>query len=96
MQDTLQRLADTPSSKRLLVTSPEAAIQKLGTVEPSFPLRRGAVLDRQALEDFAARTGYVHDERVDEPGDIALQGHVIDIFPADAPAPVRLVSPLSC
>ncbi len=86
----LQRLAAPPEGRRLVVTSPEAAMQKLGRADPSFALRRGAPLDRDALEAFARRCGYVEDERVDEPGDIALQGRVIDVYPADASEPVRI------
>lgn len=89
----LQRLATdtaTIEQRRVLVTSPEALVQRVGTVEPAFALRRGEALDRGALEHFAHQTGYAADERVDEPGEIAVQGHVIDIFPADAAAPVRL------
>jgi len=42
--------------------------------------------------DFAAdmeRLGYVADDRVDEPGEVAVRGEVIDIFPADAGLPAR-------
>ena len=76
--------------KRLIVTSPDAAMQKLGTVDPPFRLAKGEMLDRAALQAFARRCGYLDDERADEPGDIAVQGRVIDIYPADARAPVRL------
>ncbi|MGF7153542.1 helicase-related protein [Novosphingobium gossypii] len=39
-----------------------------------------------ALEDI----GYLADERVDEPGEYALRGQVVDIFPADAAQPYRI------
>ena len=86
----LHRLAAKARTKRLIVTSPDAAMQKLGTVEAPFPLAKGETLDRGALLSFARRCGYFDDERVDEPGDIAVQGRVIDIYPADARAPVRI------
>ena len=86
----LQKLASKPKGKRLLVTSPEAVMQKVGAADPSFTLRKGGTLDRVALEAFARRSGYLEDERVDEPGDIAPQGQVIDVFPADGAAPVRI------
>jgi transcription-repair coupling factor (superfamily II helicase) len=34
--------------------------------------------------------GYVRDDRVDEPGEIALRGQVLDVFPADAGEPYRI------
>ncbi len=34
--------------------------------------------------------GYIADERVDEPGEVALRGHVLDLFPADAEQPLRI------
>ncbi len=86
----LQKLGNKPNGRRLLVTSPEAVMQKVGAVDPSFTLATGHKLDRAALEAFARRCGYLEDERVDEPGDIAFQGRVIDVYPADALAPVRI------
>ncbi len=84
---------DEPSGGRrlVLVTSPDAAMQKVVVRPESFTLERGMVLDRAALETYARRTGYVTDERVDEPGDIAIQGQVVDVFPADAAMPVRVM-----
>ncbi|TDW61535.1 transcription-repair coupling factor (superfamily II helicase) [Novosphingobium sp. PhB55] len=53
-------------------------------------LRQG---DRIDTENFAAEMeaiGYVEDDRVDEPGEVAVRGEVIDIFPADAGFPARI------
>jgi transcription-repair coupling factor (superfamily II helicase) len=49
--------------------------------------------DALSLEEFALRLeeiGYVRDDRVDEPGELALRGQVIDVFPADAGEPYRI------
>lgn len=86
----LQRLKSGSQAKRLVVTSPDAVMQKVGVITDVFELERGAKLDREALERFAKRTGYFFDEQVDEPGDIALQGWVVDVFPADSDGPVRI------
>ena len=43
--------------------------------------------------EFAAlieEVGYFADDRVDEPGEMAVRGDVIDIFPADAGQPARI------
>nr|WP_207912366.1 TRCF domain-containing protein [Parafrankia sp. BMG5.11] len=45
------------------------------------------------LETFAAaleEIGYFADDRVDEPGEMAVRGLVVDLFPADAINPVRV------
>jgi transcription-repair coupling factor (superfamily II helicase) len=49
--------------------------------------------DPLALDAFAAELeslGYVADERVDEPGEMAVRGAVLDVFPADAGQPYRI------
>ena len=85
----------TPSKRaRILVLAPEALVQKLPPADvvrnTVFSLKSGADFDRQAFEDFALLTGYRIDDRVDEPGEVALRGNVVEVFPADAQAPVRI------
>ncbi|MBY9065149.1 DEAD/DEAH box helicase [Sphingomonas yunnanensis] len=53
-------------------------------------VKRGAVLDLAELYEALIAIGYVADERVDEPGEVALRGQVLDVFPADAPQPLRI------
>ena len=50
----------------------------------------GDAVDLAALYDRLAELGYLSDERVDEPGEIALRGQVLDIYPADAVEPLRI------
>ncbi|MDT0576125.1 TRCF domain-containing protein [Croceicoccus sp. F390] len=52
--------------------------------------RVGAPVDLTRLCGELEEIGYFHDERVDEPGEIALRGQVLDIFPADAACPLRI------
>jgi transcription-repair coupling factor (superfamily II helicase) len=91
----LQRLAQDAGPACVVITSPEALVQKLpprSVLSDAFlVLERGQRLDRDALVRFALRAGYVTDDRIDEPGEIAFLGEVIDIFPADAARPVRIV-----
>jgi transcription-repair coupling factor (superfamily II helicase) len=78
----------------VLVSSPAALVQRMApsnvVEEAVFRIEAGASLDRAALAQFAARTGYVIDDRIDEPGEIAFFGEVIDVFPADQSNPVRI------
>ncbi|WP_085808191.1 helicase-related protein [Sphingomonas sp. TZW2008] len=50
----------------------------------------GKPVDLPALFETLAELGYIADERVDEPGEIALRGQVLDVFPADARLPLRI------
>ena len=87
----LQALATTGESPRLVVTSPEAILQKVAPPQESFAIAKNTMLDRTALKAFAMRTGYLVEHRVDDPGEIALQGQTVDVFPAGADRPVRLM-----
>lgn len=90
----LRRLAEA-AGRTVLILSPEALAQRLPPPEALSAafliLKVGDRLDREGLRQFAARTGYVEDDRIDEPGEIALLGEVVDVFPADAAQPVRIV-----
>lgn len=53
-------------------------------------VRLGEALDAAALQDFAASAGYVSDDRVDEPGEIAIRGSAIEIFAGGSGLPCRI------
>ncbi|KQU45971.1 DEAD/DEAH box helicase [Sphingomonas sp. Leaf339] len=55
---------------------------------PAFAI--GDAIDIDAFPALAESLGYTNDDRVDEPGEIALRGTVIDIFPADRTTPARI------
>ena len=50
----------------------------------------GAAVDLPALFEQLRAIGYLADERVDEPGEVAVRGQVLDVFPADADRPLRI------
>lgn len=50
----------------------------------------GDEVDLSALEAKCIEMGYVVDDRIDEPGEVAAHGGVADIFPIDAALPVRI------
>ncbi len=58
------------------------------TVPPQATM--GEAVDLEALSAQLETIGYVVEERVDEPGQIARRGQVLDVYPADAPAPLRI------
>jgi transcription-repair coupling factor (superfamily II helicase) len=50
----------------------------------------GDTLAMDALSDMLEQIGYVADDCVDEPGEMAVRGEVVDVFPADAGLPARI------
>ncbi|MES2033085.1 MAG: DEAD/DEAH box helicase [Pseudomonadota bacterium] len=91
----LARLGAPATSPRVLIADVDALMQRvppLSILPTAFrTFRVGDTLDRAALDAFAAATGYVADDRIDEPGEIAVLGTVVDIYPAAASMPVRIV-----
>lgn len=92
---TLVRLEQPAAAGgRLLITPAEALVQRIppSTVwsQATLTIRRNDVLRHEELRRFVLSAGYVLDERVDEPGEIAIRGQVVDLFPADAPHPYRI------
>jgi transcription-repair coupling factor (superfamily II helicase) len=78
----------------ICVASGEAAAQRYPSPE-SFDIVPPTleVGDKLVASEFAAMVealGYIEDDRVDEPGEVAVRGQVIDLFPVDAGAPVRI------
>ncbi|MDX1575036.1 MAG: transcription-repair coupling factor, partial [Kiloniellales bacterium] len=78
----------------LLVTTVNALIQRL----PPRDAFRGRVLSRSAgealapdeLTAFLAGNGYLRSDSVSEPGEYAVRGGLVDVFPAAAAQPLRL------
>lgn len=91
---TLKALGAPARAPRVLMLSPESLAQRVPPAEVVAAAFRdvqvGDALDRDALQRFALRTGYVADDRIDEPGEIALLGEVVDVYPPDAAQPVRI------
>ncbi len=88
------RIAATEARHVVCVTTPEATALRIAApsgfdVAPPV-LRVGDAIDRTAFATHAVDLGYVVDDRVDEPGEVAVRGSVIDIFPADAECPIRI------
>ncbi|HEV7253025.1 MAG TPA: DEAD/DEAH box helicase [Mesorhizobium sp.] len=91
----IQALSRPADRLRLFVVSVEAA---LGRVPPADRLASGFThakvgdnIDREAFRAQLTRAGYVLDDRVDEAGEAAVLGQVLDIFPSDAARPVRVL-----
>ncbi|MBJ7483553.1 transcription-repair coupling factor [Brevundimonas sp.] len=93
----LTELAGRPDSDRsplLVVTTIGAAIQRTPPREVTqgagFDAKVGLDLDQAALERYFAVNGYMRASTVNERGEYAVRGGVIDVFPPGFEEPVRL------
>ncbi|WP_419807524.1 DEAD/DEAH box helicase [Sphingomonas sp.] len=87
-------MARDAGARVALVTTAEAAARCQGSPE-SYGVAAPAVAVGDAIDAVAfaatlAEIGYIPDERVDEPGEMAAHGATVDVFPADLGAPARI------
>jgi transcription-repair coupling factor (superfamily II helicase) len=93
--ERLRTLALLPEMSHGLVVTTRAAL--LDRLPPrafvqahAFSLRVGQSLDLQRLRQRLSDTGYACVTQVLSPGEYAVRGSIVDLFPAGAPAPYRL------
>ena len=93
--DTLTRLAAGSEQKPLvLLTTVNALLQRV----PPRHLFEGRVLTLgpggriplERLQSFFRNNGYIRTDTVREPGEFAVRGGIVDLFPAGAAQPIRL------
>ncbi|MBS0472192.1 MAG: transcription-repair coupling factor [Proteobacteria bacterium] len=92
---TLAALArpDGPESA-LVVTTVNAITQRVPPrdwiAQASFFARAGEDVDRERMVAFLSGNGYVRASTVREPGDFALRGGIVDLWPPGREQPLRL------
>ncbi len=94
--DTLTRLLGPPPADghRIVLTTIAALLQRVPA--PSFfegalfPLRVGGAQGPQALIGYLTRNGYTRSETVNEAGEFAVRGGIVDLFPPGSPQPLRV------
>jgi transcription-repair coupling factor (superfamily II helicase) len=91
---TLGRLLERPDRPRIVLTTVNALVQRTpprtAFAGATMELRVGGDIDPQQLARFLEATGYGRAGTVMEPGEYAMRGGIIDIFPAGEADPVRL------
>jgi transcription-repair coupling factor (superfamily II helicase) len=91
---TLAALARDAGKPCVIVTTINALLQRVPPREviagASFMARNGAEVDREALVAFLSGNGYVRAGTVREPGDFALRGGIVDLWPPGEEQPLRL------
>src|SRR5262245_47641904 len=95
--ETLVRLAAPKklgTQARIVLASVGAALQKVPPrslyAEAAIVLRKGQTVDVGWLTGFLGENGYGRSETVMEPGEFAVRGGLIDLFPPGTPEPLRL------
>ncbi len=77
-----------------ILTTVNALLQRVPPrehlTEEAYRIRPGDELDRESLAAFLTRHGYTRIGKVMEPGEFAMRGSIIDIFPAGGEDGVRL------
>ncbi len=91
---TLAALVHTMPAQFVLLTTLNAATQRVparALMQTSvFTARVGDRIDEGALRGFLVRMGFTQSPTVTEPGDYAVRGGIIDIYPPGEGGPVRL------
>jgi len=92
---SLYALANTaPDVPMIIITTASAAMQKVPPrdVMQSAGLEavKGQELKRDVLETYLSENGYARASTVTEPGDYAVRGGLIDLYPPGFETPIRL------
>ncbi|MFK7764108.1 MAG: transcription-repair coupling factor [Roseobacter sp.] len=91
---TLAALIHGMPEQFIVLTTLNAATQKLPARDilrdAAFSAQVGSRIDEKALRSFLVRMGFVQSPTVTEPGDYAVRGGIIDIYPPGDLGPVRL------
>ncbi|HVT25824.1 MAG TPA: transcription-repair coupling factor [Rhizomicrobium sp.] len=82
------------SGPAVIVTTVNATLQRVppkdAIATATFFAKSGAAVDRDALVAFLAKNGYARAGTVREPGDFALRGGIVDLWPPGTEQPLRL------
>ena len=91
---TLAGLVHGMPSQFILLTTMSAATQRVPARDvlkgAAWSAQVGGRVDEKALREFLVRMGFVQSPTVMEPGDYAVRGGIIDIYPPGDMGPVRL------
>ncbi len=91
---TLARLLDPPRGPRIVLTTVNALVQRVPPratfAGASLELTTNGQVKPEMLAEFLEANGYGRAGTVMEPGEYAMRGGIVDIFPSGEPDPVRL------
>ena len=89
---TLATLANAEPST--LIVNAQALLTRLPSpgfiAARSMSLDKGDTIERESLRKRLISHGYLHAEKVLDPGEFAVRGSLLDIFPTGATTPIRI------
>ncbi|WP_416054144.1 transcription-repair coupling factor [Oceanibaculum sp.] len=94
--DSLTRLLLPVESKggRILLTTVSSVLQKVparaGFQDAVLSVEVGQRVQLDDLVGFFQRNGYIRADTVREPGEYAVRGGILDVYPSGAPEPLRI------
>ena len=87
-------LAQEFTGPTIIIVPLSAAAQRIPALKyfknSNFDLAVGKTIDREQLQKFLVNQGYTRSDTVREPGEYAIRGSIIDLYPAGSENPVRL------
>jgi len=90
--EALQEVTD--NTHKIVITSAEAIFEKVAPPsaldEVSIRLKKGEEIDPENLRKDLVEQGYNPVKFVDEPGEFAVRGGIVDVFPFSGEYPLRL------
>ena len=90
----LARAASRPATPRLVLTTVNGVLQRVTArsafADGGFEAKVGDRVDLKELQAFLTRYGYVRAQTVREPGEFAVRGGIVDLFPPGTDEPLRL------
>ncbi len=90
----LRWLTNKANPPAIVVTTAEALARRVPPRSIWKKLHRefraGDTFDADVMRPFLQSLGYLFDDRVDEPGEAAIRGRVVDFFPAGGELPCRI------
>lgn len=92
--EVLARLAAMKEGQGVVLTTVNACLQRLPArtafADGAFAVRAGAALELARLVGYLEAEGYGRAETVMEPGEFAVRGGILDVFPPATEEPLRL------
>ena len=92
--NALTTMAEKRTSPRLVLTTISAFVQKVPPKsafdDAVYTAKTGDEVRREDLVGFLEKNGYQRSETVMEPGEYAVRGDIVDVFPPGHDVPLRL------
>jgi len=93
--DTLARLLETRTSGgRIVLTTVSGLLQRVPArevfAEASLQINHGQRIEPAEMTGYLDINGYAHVQTVIEPGEYAVRGGIVDVFPTGGDMPLRL------